>query len=167
MERLVQSMEAKHGEKEANALAKKIIKNIDQVFREKEGIMRTNLMRKMDFKRVPKLMFRPKDSSLGLVAPLQGINPLFLRPGFIGNYMPMEGTPPDESGSGMPRGQRVNEDFREEGEDYVEEGEGDGENDYEYDTDEYSDLDDGDMGSEDEDFEEDDVVPIRLKRGSS
>eukprot|EP01032_Pedospumella_encystans_P016587 gene16587-18918_t len=114
MERLVQSMETKHGEKEATTLAKKIIKNIDQVFREKEGIMRTNLMRKMDFKRVPKLMFRPKDSSLGLVAPLQGINPLFLRPGFIGNYMPMEGTPSDESGSGMPRGQRVTQDLSEE-----------------------------------------------------
>eukprot|EP00598_Pedospumella_elongata_P010165 CAMPEP_0184987644 /NCGR_PEP_ID=MMETSP1098-20130426/21193_1 /TAXON_ID=89044 /ORGANISM="Spumella elongata, Strain CCAP 955/1" /LENGTH=53 /DNA_ID=CAMNT_0027512209 /DNA_START=45 /DNA_END=203 /DNA_ORIENTATION=- len=53
--------------------------------------------------------------------------------------MPMEGTPSEESGSGMPPGQRVTQDFSEEGDDYVEEGEG--EIDYEYDTDEYSDLD--------------------------
>jgi len=166
MERLVKSMEAKHGEKEANTLAKRIIKNIDQVFREKEGIMRTNLMRKMDFKRVPKLMFRPKDSSLGLVAPLQGINPLLLRPGFFGNYIPVEDmdTPSEEGRNEMSRGQRVAEDFGEEGEDYEEAEEDEG--DYEYDTDEYSDLDDGEMGSEDEDldFEEDDVVPNKTNR---
>lgn len=154
MELLVKSMEIQHGEREATALAAKIVATINNVFREKEGVMRTNLMRKMDFKRVPKILYKPKDPSLGLIEPEQMINPLFMRDQFIGDYVEEQPEGEELADRYATASRRI----REEGEEDEEGGNearngGDSDLDSDFDTDEYSD-DDSELDEDDEDEEE-------------
>lgn len=158
MELLIKSMEIQHGEAEATKLTAKIVGNINQVFRDKEGLMRSNLMRKMDFKRVPKIQYKPQDPSLGLIEPEQQINPLFMRDNFIGDYV-------DE----QPDGEELEEQYatasqrssRERDEVVIEEGDSDQGSDY--DTDEYSDDYDSEY-EDDEEEEEVQMTPVPRKR---
>lgn len=160
MELLVKSMEIQHGEQQARALSAKIVKTINQVFHDKEGSMRTNLMRKMDFKRVPKVVYKPEDASLGLTPPPEDINnPLFMRENFLGNFVEEEheGAEYEEDlleeeelqdSRSTRRRQSENKEW-EEGSD----------EDSDIDTDEYSD----DSGS-DYDSEEEEEVPVPRKK---
>ena len=155
MELLVKSMEIQHGEMEATKLAAKIVGNINQVFRDKEGLMRSNLMRKMDFKRVPKIQYKPEDPSLGLIEPEQNINPLFMRDNFIGDYVEEQPDGEELEEQYATSGQRSRR-VRDEG---IQEYDSDQGSDY--DTDEYSD----DYDSEyEEDVEEVQRAPSPRKR---
>lgn len=49
----------KLGEEEAVRYTQKVVDSIDATFSAKEGAFRSYLMQKMDFKRVPRIMFRP------------------------------------------------------------------------------------------------------------
>lgn len=66
MELFVKMVDSKHGEIESAKMANKICQNIDKTLRAKEGAFRSFMMRKMDFKRVPRVSFHPEDPSLGL-----------------------------------------------------------------------------------------------------
>ena len=52
--------------------------------------MRSNLMRKMQFKRVPKIVYRPKDASLGLTPPVESMHALVMHKGIAHQYNGMD-----------------------------------------------------------------------------
>lgn len=66
MELFIKMVEAKHGEVEAAKMSAKIVQNIGKTLLAKEGAFRSFMMRKMDFKRVPRISFHPEDPTLGL-----------------------------------------------------------------------------------------------------
>jgi ribosome-binding factor A len=66
MEVFVGTVQKKLGDKEAIKYARKIGTQIETTLRSREGMMRSFLMRKMDFKRVPRIMFYCADPSFGL-----------------------------------------------------------------------------------------------------
>jgi hypothetical protein len=57
---------AKMGPEEAEKFCKRSVENVEAKLKKKVGPCRSYLMRKMDFKRVPQLTFRPHDPHLGL-----------------------------------------------------------------------------------------------------
>jgi ribosome-binding factor A len=151
MEVFVGTVQKKLGDKEAVKYARKIGMQIETTLRSKEGMMRSYLMRKMDFKRVPRIMFYCADPSFGLNREQQ-------QQRNRSAYSAMSAHDDDFSGS--------------EGEDVEEDADLDDSDDMNVDEDnEDEDGEDGDgFGSEEdawEEFEEDveDTQPGRERRG--
>ena len=66
MEVFIHAVKKKLGLQAATKFSKKIGDTIDTKLRVREGLVRSYLLKKMDFKRVPRVMFRPYDPSFGL-----------------------------------------------------------------------------------------------------
>ena len=57
----VQFARRKRGDKYADGIAGKIVHSLGRSFREREGLFRSTVMMKMNFKRVPRISFQPRD----------------------------------------------------------------------------------------------------------